>query len=70
MCVGQITISLRDESGDVLQSRQVSTERVQAFFAKLTQECLRRGPYCSIGVRGMVSPTFRSHFRSHIPFDV
>jgi len=40
----QITISLRDASDYVLQSRQVSTEpeRVQAFFAKLTQECLRR----------------------------
>lgn len=41
----QITISLRDESGDVLQARQVSTEpeRVHSFFAKLTQECVRRG---------------------------
>ena len=35
----QLTISLRDESGDVLQARQVSTrpEKVQAFFAKLTR---------------------------------
>jgi len=41
----QITISLRDESGDVLQARQVSTEpeRIHAFFGKLTQECARRG---------------------------
>jgi transposase len=41
----QITISLRDEQGDVLQARQVSTqpERIQAFFAKLTQDCARDG---------------------------
>lgn len=41
----QITISLRDESGDVLQARQVSTrpERVQAFFAELTRNCARTG---------------------------
>ncbi len=41
----QITISLRDESGDVLPARQVSTqpERIQAFFAKLTGDCVRRG---------------------------
>ena len=34
----QITISLRDDQGDVLQARQVSTqpEKIQAFFAKLT----------------------------------
>src|SRR6516225_142370 len=41
----QITISLRDESGDVLQARQVSTqpEKIQAFFQKLTRERLRDG---------------------------
>lgn len=41
----QITISLRDDQGDVLQARQVSTqpEKIQAFFAKLTRECVRRG---------------------------
>lgn len=41
----QITISLRDDSGDVLQARQVSTrpEKIQAFFAKLTRECVRDG---------------------------
>ncbi len=41
----QITISLRNESGDVLQARQVSTrpERIQAFFAELTRECTRTG---------------------------
>ena len=38
----QITIPLRGASDYVLQSRQVSTERVQAFFTKLTQERLRR----------------------------
>jgi transposase len=41
----QITISLRDESGDVLQARQVSTqpERVNAFFQQLTRERRRDG---------------------------
>jgi len=40
----QITISLRDESGDVVQARQVSTEpkRIRAFFEHLTRE--RLGP--------------------------
>src|SRR5499425_2060450 len=38
----QITISLRDESGDVLQARQVSTqpEKVHAFFQQLTRQRL------------------------------
>src|SRR5262245_27728128 len=41
----QITISLRDDQGDVLQARQVSTqpERVNAFFGQLTRERLRDG---------------------------
>src|SRR5262249_10356380 len=41
----QITISLRDESGDVLQARQVSTqpEKTQAFFQQLPRERLREG---------------------------
>src|SRR5262245_22883468 len=41
----QITISLRDENGDVLQARQVSTqpERINAFFQRLTRERLRNG---------------------------
>jgi transposase len=41
----QITISLRDEHGDVLQARQVSTqpERINAFFQQLTRERLRNG---------------------------
>jgi hypothetical protein len=46
----QITILLRDDSddddsGDVLQARQVSTrpEKIQTFFAKLTRECVRDG---------------------------
>ena len=36
----QITISLRDENGDVIQARQVSTqsEKINAFFAELTRE--------------------------------
>jgi transposase len=41
----QITISLRDEAGDVMQARQVSTqpERIQAFFQQLTRERLHDG---------------------------
>jgi hypothetical protein len=35
----QLTISLRDDSGDVLPARQVSTrpEKIHAFFTKLTR---------------------------------
>ncbi|TWU27413.1 IS110 family transposase [Bythopirellula polymerisocia] len=38
----QLTISLRNEEGDVLQARQVSTEpeKVHAFFGHLTRERL------------------------------
>ena len=41
----QITISLRDDNGDVLQARQVSTqpEKINAFFQQLTRERLRNG---------------------------
>ena len=41
----QITISLRDENGDVLQARQVSTqpEKINEFFQRLTRERLRKG---------------------------
>ena len=41
----QLTISLRDGRGDVLQARQVSTqpEKVQAFFQQLTRERLHKG---------------------------
>src|SRR5689334_1152521 len=41
----QITISLRDEHGDVVQARQVSTEpkKINAFFQQLTRERLRNG---------------------------
>ena len=40
----QLTISLRNEEGDVLQARQVSTEpvKVNGFFEHLTRERLRR----------------------------
>ena len=36
----QLTISLRDDSGDVLQARQVSTrsEKIHEFFTKLTRQ--------------------------------
>ncbi len=39
----QLSISLRDEQGDFSQARQVSTqpEKIQEFFAKLTQDCVR-----------------------------
>src|SRR5215469_13790487 len=41
----QITISLRDANGDVLQAQQVSTrpEKINAFFQQLTRERLRSG---------------------------
>ncbi len=41
----QITISLRDEAGDVMQARQVSTrpEKINEFFQQLTRERLRDG---------------------------
>jgi transposase len=41
----QITISLRDEGGDVVQARQVSTqpEKVHAFFQQLTRQRLHDG---------------------------
>jgi transposase len=41
----QITISLRDQSGDVVQARQVSTEpkKINAFFQQLTRQRLRKG---------------------------
>ena len=39
----QITISLRDDSGDVVLARQVSTrpEKINEFFQRLTRERLR-----------------------------
>ena len=41
----QLTVSLRDEAGDVVLARQVSTEpdRVQAFFGQLTRDRLPDG---------------------------
>ena len=47
----QITISLRDDHGDVLSARQVSThpEKVTAFFQQLTRERLRDGePFVAV----------------------
>ena len=40
----QLTVKLRNETGDVLLSRQVSTkpEKVTRFFEELTQLCLHR----------------------------
>jgi hypothetical protein len=41
----QITISLRDEAGDVMQARQVSTrpEKINEFFQQLGRERLHAG---------------------------
>lgn len=41
----QITISLRDEAGDDVQARQVSTgpKKIHAFFQQLTRQRLRKG---------------------------
>src|SRR6476620_11538259 len=41
----QLTVSLRDEGGDVVRARQVSTEpdRVRAFFDQLTRDRLGCG---------------------------
>jgi len=41
----QITVSLRDDKGDVVQARQVSTEpkKINAFFQQLTRERLQTG---------------------------
>ena len=41
----QITISLRNDSGDVLLARQVSTkpEKINAFFEQLTRERAQLG---------------------------
>jgi transposase len=47
----QITVSLRDEGGDVLQARQVSTQpdKINAFFQRLTGEGLHNGE-CFVAV--------------------
>ena len=41
----QLTVSLRNEAGDVVLARQVSTEpdRIHAFFGQLTRDRLREG---------------------------
>ncbi len=41
----QVTISILNEDGDVIQARQVSTrpEKINEFFGKLTRERLRDG---------------------------
>lgn len=41
----QLTVSLRNEEGDVVEARQVSTEptKVNAFFARLTRETAANG---------------------------
>lgn len=47
----QVTISLRDEKGDVVQARQVSTapDKINDFFQQLTRERLRSGePFVAV----------------------
>ena len=47
----QITISLRDENGDVIMARQVSTqpEKINEFFGRLTRERLQGGePFVAV----------------------
>lgn len=41
----EITISLRDEGGDVVRARKVSTrpEKIQEFFERVTREPLQSG---------------------------
>ena len=43
----QITISLRDEHGDVLLARQISTQpdKIHAFFQQLTRQRLQKGEH-------------------------
>jgi hypothetical protein len=47
----QITVSLRDDNGDVLQARQVSTqpEKINTYFQRLTRQRLRNGE-CFVAV--------------------
>jgi len=47
----QVTISLRDEKGDVVQARQVSTapDKINDFFQQLTRERIRNGePFVAV----------------------
>src|SRR5215471_9922747 len=46
----QITVSLRDEGGDVLQARQVSTQpdKINAFFQQLTRERLHGESFVAV----------------------
>ena len=55
----QITISLRDDHGDVLLARQVSTqpEKIQAFFQRLTRDRLRADESLSLCLRFVASTT-------------
>lgn len=47
----QVTISLRDETDDVVQARQVSTapDKINDFFQQLTRERIRNGePFVAV----------------------
>ena len=47
----QITISLRDDSGDVILARQVSTkpDKINAFFVSLTRDRLKNNePFVAV----------------------
>ena len=60
----QITISLRNEDGDVIQARQVSTrpEKINEFFQKLTRERPRDGIPSSIRNRNNESRYLANRF--------
>ena len=46
----QLTVSLRDESGNVVLRRQVSTrwEKVRAFFSELREQSTAHGGYLAV----------------------
>ena len=79
LCLGidqharQITISLRDEKGDVVMARQVSTQpvKIHEFFQRLTRERLQNGePFVAVRLlRGQpVCGTAASrHCQHHTP---
>ena len=46
----QLTVNIRNESGDVIGKRQVSTEwtKVRAFFADLVRQAEKEGRFMAI----------------------
>ena len=51
----QLTVSLRNEDGDVILARQVSTqpEKLDDFFQRLTRDRLRSGEPVRCGTGGL-----------------